>query len=678
MEQVPGGSLSSLIREKWGPLIDNENAMAFYTQQICEGVRYLHAQKIVHRDIKGDNVLVNTYNGCCKLSDFGTSKRLAGINPLTKTFAGTMQFMAPEVIDQGQRGYGPAADIWSVGCTVVEMATGKPPFFELEPAAAIFKVGMFKTHPEIPEQASEDCVKFLKRCFDPHPEERATADDLLLTSFIILRTKRKKKKESSNLKVTLPPQRGISLEPGLLNNHSPPSDDSGHGTSNTNSVESPKDNPMILNFRQSESMDNLAGRSQGFETDMSRAIFKSKSMSRVNSEPIHRISLDHSPMMSPGSPASPASSSYNSNDEFYQINQQYQRKTLLLSSLKTYKREICDTWMKRVNDLSPSSQALLSETCFNYLLEATIEYVERPTQDITAYIGPIQRDHPLDTFNVLHEIQLSFHLVAEVISEIMRKYLQILPHWMFAIDTIIRDAVKRALEDVNQEMKSHHIGEVQSEGGSVNGGDTTPTSERRQVRFLSRDNSLSSDERLSLLERVQMMSEENSVLLQELSDLHITFNKLLSENVTSYSSFVSSQRQQSIKIKELHDKPAYQINNQESHDLRSSDGGPPDILINSPPPIKGTVNLATFYDKKTAKDHDETDNKNVENKLISWLKSLNVPDGEINKFIVNECTYQDVYSYFTWEDLKDLQLKIGPRTRVWSAIKEIREKTANT
>lgn len=62
-------------------------------------------------------------------------------------------------------------------------------------------------------------------------------------------------------------------------------------------------------------------------------------------------------------------------------------------------------------------------------------------------------------------------------------------------------------------------------------------------------------------------------------------------------------RQQSIKIKELHDKPAYQITNKESHDLRSVDGGPPDILINSPPPIIGTTNLTTFYDNKTAKDH---------------------------------------------------------------------------
>ena len=93
-----------MLGDQWGPL--DEPAIKHYTRQIVQGVRYLHDNKIVHRDIKGDNILVNTYDGRVKIADFGTSRRLAGLHNESLSFKGRRSFgsVTSEQVDTFSRG----------------------------------------------------------------------------------------------------------------------------------------------------------------------------------------------------------------------------------------------------------------------------------------------------------------------------------------------------------------------------------------------------------------------------------------------------------------------------------------------------------------------------------------------------------------------------------------------
>ncbi|XP_078180041.1 mitogen-activated protein kinase kinase kinase NPK1-like isoform X4 [Carex rostrata] len=181
LEFVPGGSISSLL-SKFGSF--PEAVIRMYTKQLLQGLDYLHQNKIIHRDIKGANILVDN-KGCIKLADFGASKQVAMLATMTaaKSMKGTPYWMAPEVILG--TGHSFSVDIWSVGCTVIEMATGKPPWSgQYQEVAALFHVGNTKSHPPIPEHLSSEAKDFLLKCLQEEPGLRPTASDLLQHPFV--------------------------------------------------------------------------------------------------------------------------------------------------------------------------------------------------------------------------------------------------------------------------------------------------------------------------------------------------------------------------------------------------------------------------------------------------------------------------------------------------------------
>ncbi|KAM5271108.1 mitogen-activated protein kinase kinase kinase 19 isoform 2-T2 [Hipposideros larvatus] len=185
MEFVPGGSISSIIN-RFGPL--PEMVFCKYTKQILQGVAYLHENCVVHRDIKGNNIMLMP-TGIIKLIDFGCAKRLAwaGLSgthsDMLKSMHGTPYWMAPEVINES--GYGRKSDIWSIGCTVFEMATGKPPLASMDRMAAMFYIGAHRgLMPPLPEHFSENAADFVHVCLTRDQHERPSAVQLLKHPFL--------------------------------------------------------------------------------------------------------------------------------------------------------------------------------------------------------------------------------------------------------------------------------------------------------------------------------------------------------------------------------------------------------------------------------------------------------------------------------------------------------------
>ena len=179
MEYAPHGTLADAVRKRKGGL--REPQVARYARQILLGLNYLHSKAIVHCDVKGQNVLV-TKQGA-KIADFGCARRVADSDD-GGVIAGTPAFMAPEVARGEEQGF--PADVWALGCTVLEMITGEAPWHDVshDPVTVLYRIGFSGEVPEIPSYVPEEGKDFLGKCLKRDPRERWSVGDLLGHGFV--------------------------------------------------------------------------------------------------------------------------------------------------------------------------------------------------------------------------------------------------------------------------------------------------------------------------------------------------------------------------------------------------------------------------------------------------------------------------------------------------------------
>ncbi|XP_053557262.1 mitogen-activated protein kinase kinase kinase 1 [Bombina bombina] len=181
VEWMAGGSVAHLL-SKYGAF--KESVIINYIEQLLRGLSYLHENQIIHRDIKGANLLIDSTGQRLRIADFGAAARLAskgtGAGEFQGQLLGTIAFMAPEVL-RGQQ-YGRSCDVWSVGCSIIEMSCAKPPWNAEKHSnhlALIFKIASTTTAPSIPPHLSPGLRDVALRCLELQPQDRPPSRELL-------------------------------------------------------------------------------------------------------------------------------------------------------------------------------------------------------------------------------------------------------------------------------------------------------------------------------------------------------------------------------------------------------------------------------------------------------------------------------------------------------------------
>lgn len=179
LEYVHGGSLISIL-EKYGAL--ELEVIKKFSKQLLSGLHYLHENNIAHRDLKSGNILI-CQNAIAKLTDFGSSRKFEDKdNGLSRSIKGSPYWIAPEVIKK--TGHGISADIWSFGCVLIEMATGRPPWsnYSNETSKVLAMILKDGSLPDIPD-FDFDLKYVIEKCLQREPELRPACSDLWNMNF---------------------------------------------------------------------------------------------------------------------------------------------------------------------------------------------------------------------------------------------------------------------------------------------------------------------------------------------------------------------------------------------------------------------------------------------------------------------------------------------------------------
>ncbi|XP_034398737.1 misshapen-like kinase 1 isoform X4 [Cyclopterus lumpus] len=185
MEYCGAGSVTDLVKKTKGNCL-KEDWIAYICREVLRGLSHLHAHHVIHRDIKGQNVLL-TENAEVKLVDFGVSAQLDKTIGRRNTFIGTPYWMAPEVIacdENPDATYDYRSDLWSLGITALEMAEGAPPLCDMHPMRALFLIPRNPPPKLKSKKWSKRFLSFADSCLVKNHLHRPTTDALLRHAFI--------------------------------------------------------------------------------------------------------------------------------------------------------------------------------------------------------------------------------------------------------------------------------------------------------------------------------------------------------------------------------------------------------------------------------------------------------------------------------------------------------------